>query len=246
MNDAMESAGTKGGERGWTAPGSSHEQPWPLSPRDPTLSTMSVSALAVQCKWEISNYTSASAPEAIFSVELLHRAIIDRNQEARACLQQCLGGLVRNWLHCHPSAKVACRLISEEQCVSEAFEHFWQVVGRTQKNECNSLAIALQYLHVCLNGALLEMLRVSQRPGAIPLPWPSEPETQLVEEARAPGEMWKALSNMLPDTRERRLAYLLFNCGLSPREIMQCCSQEFGDIREIYHLRYLIMQRILR
>jgi hypothetical protein len=36
------------------------------------------------------------------------------------------------------------------------------------------------------------------------------------------------------DEREQRLAYLLFYCGLKPREIVDLCPSEFDNLQEIY------------
>jgi len=68
----------------------------------------------------------------------------------------------------------------------------------------------------------------------------------VVEDSMDIGEIWEILQEMLPDARERRLAYLLFHCGLKPREIVRFCPQEFNDIPEICRLRRNIMERLLR
>ncbi len=57
--------------------------------------------------------------------------------------------------------------------------------------------------------------------------------------------VWEILQTMLSKERELRLAYLLFHCGLKPREILCFCPQEWSDVREIYHLRRNIMERLL-
>jgi hypothetical protein len=51
---------------------------------------------------------------------------------------------------------------------------------------------------------------------------------------------------ILTNPREQRLAYLLFHCGLGPREMIRFCPQEWSDVQEIYRLRRNIMERILR
>ena len=60
------------------------------------------------------------------------------------------------------------------------------------------------------------------------------------------GEVWESLHMLLTNHREQRLAYLLFHCGLKPREIIRFCPQEWSDIQEIYRLRSNIMERLLR
>jgi hypothetical protein len=54
------------------------------------------------------------------------------------------------------------------------------------------------------------------------------------------------LRSMLADQHEQQLAYLYFQCGLSPREMVRFCLQEFCAIHEMYRLRHRIMERLLR
>jgi hypothetical protein len=67
-----------------------------------------------------------------------------------------------------------------------------------------------------------------------------------VEQNTENGEVWESLHMLLTNPREQRLAYLLFHCGLKPREIIRFCPQEWSDIQEIYRLRRNIMERLLR
>jgi len=50
---------------------------------------------------------------------------------------------------------------------------------------------------------------------------------------------------MLADQHERRLAYLLYHCGLSPKEIVRFYPQEWSDVQEIHCLRRAILERLL-
>jgi hypothetical protein len=59
-------------------------------------------------------------------------------------------------------------------------------------------------------------------------------------------EPWDILKGLLSNPREQRLAYLLFHCGLRPREIVQFCSREWSSVQEISALRRTIMERVLR
>ena len=57
------------------------------------------------------------------------------------------------------------------------------------------------------------------------------------------GQVWENLQRLLPSERERRLAYLLYHCGLRPREIVRFLPQEWSEIQEIYRLRRDILER---
>ncbi len=57
--------------------------------------------------------------------------------------------------------------------------------------------------------------------------------------------VWERLQKDLLNMHEQRLAFLLFHCGLKPREIILRCSQEFYDVCEINRLRLHIIGRLL-
>ena len=67
-----------------------------------------------------------------------------------------------------------------------------------------------------------------------------------MEDSYESGEVWEAIRGLLPDEREQRVAYLLYHCGLKPREIVCFCPQEFSEVREVYRLRRNIVHRLLR
>ena len=213
---------------------------------NPLCYEMSLPVLAAQCLRELDNYRRGEPCTDTFCLELLHRAIIQGNQEVWACVQHCFGGMVRGWLRRHPKREVACRLESEENYVAQTFERFWQATASNQQVEFSTLATALQYLHACLNGAILDMLRAYARPAEVSLPGPGEPREPRVEDNTENSEVWQILHMILSNPREQRLAYLLFHCGLKPREIMRFCPLEWSDVQEIYRLRRAIMERVLR
>jgi len=90
-----------------------------------------------------------------FGFELLCRATIQGDQEARIWMQRCYTATVLGWLYRHPCSTAACRLESEANYVARAFERFWEATVLTQNVEFTTLAAALQYLWACLNGAIL-------------------------------------------------------------------------------------------
>ena len=199
-------------------------------------------ALAAHCLREIDNYRRGEPYTDTYGVELLRRATVEDDQEAWVWVHHCFGGLVRAWLHRHPKREAACLLESEANYVAQAFERFWQSTTSNQRVEFSTLAAALQYLRASLHGAILETLRAYVLPREVSLPEPGEPH---VEESTESSEVWEVLKTMLPNPREQRVAYLLFYCGLKPREIMCFCSQEWSSVYEIYGLRRTIMERLL-
>ena len=209
-------------------------------------SEMTTTELAAHCVGEFNNFRRGEPGTEKYSVELLRRATVQGELEARVWIQQCFSELVLSWLRCHPDRGTASELDSEENYVAQTFERFWQATALTQHIEFNSLAGALQYLHACLNGAIIDTMRAFSRSKEIPLPDSSEPGEFQVEDEFASNDVWDNLKKVIPNGVEQRLAYLLFHCGLKPRQIMLFCPQEFSDIHDIYRLRSNMMNRLLR
>ena len=78
------------------------------------------------------------------------------------------------------------------------------------------------------------------------MPLPGELGEPHMEDQTDSSEVWEVLQTMLQNGRERRLAYLLYHCGLKPREIVHFCLHEWSDVQEIYRLRRNIIERVLR
>jgi hypothetical protein len=171
-------------------------------------------------------------------LELLLRASTHGDLQAWATFQQSLEGTVLNWFHEHPGSEALSRLSRERHFVWLAFERLWQAVVQKQV-ACETLSEVLVYWRASLNGAFLEALRVSSHPGAILSLWP-EGEGRLAGSA-----IWDRLQGLLPDRLERRLAYLLYRCGLQPAEIVRDSPQEWSDLQEVMRLRRSILARLM-
>ena len=192
----------------------------------------------------MSAYQCSNSSNDEYVVELLHRAIMHADQDARLKVQQCLCGTVRGWFHRHPYRVVVCRLDSEENFVDITFERFWQVAIDNQI-ECNTLTTALHYLRASLNGIILDRLRASSLPKEALLPGEGFTGRLQLEVVTSCADIWECVQKQLLNVREQRLAYLLFHCGLKPGDIIHYCSQEFSDMCEIYQIRRNIIERIL-
>jgi hypothetical protein len=192
------------------------------------------------------HYPSGEVNEHQYCLELLRRATVQRDEYAWECLQRQWRDILLSWMRQHPDKEAACRLKSEENYVNQAFERFWQATQHQQNLAFTTLAAALHYLRACLNGAILDTLRAYALLREVPLPEPGFPGEPVMEDGMDNGARWEHLQKMLPDVRERRLAYLLFHCGLKPREIVRFCPQDFNDLDEISRLRRFIMERLLR
>lgn len=207
---------------------------------------MSLSELADRCASEISKYSHKEEYDDTYCLEIFRRALLLHEHAAWELMQQRFSPTVSSWVRRHPSREAAYRHESEENYVSLTFARFYVASVNNSQLAFNSLAAALRFLHACLNSAILDTLRTYSRPNIVPLPDPGFPEEPALEDTDDGQELWNVIRDMLPEAREQRLAYLLYHCGLKPREILQRCPHEFSDVQEIYRLTRNIMERLTR
>ena len=225
----------------------SPEESSPVALQSTSLSSeLSLPVLAALCLAEIDNCRRGEPYTERYGLELFQRALMNRDQEAWAWVQHYFRGMVLGWVRRHPQRAMACRLESEENYVAQAFERFWQATAFNQQLQFRTLAAALQYLRASVHGAILDTLRTHQRPREVSLPEPGAAGEPSMEDVTFGSELWDILKGLFSNQREQHLAYLLFHCGLKPREIMQFCSPEWSSVQEIYALRRIIMERVLR
>lgn len=207
--------------------------------------SMDLSLLENRCGSELNKHRRKLPADDRFCLEILRRAIAQQVDQAWMALQQCFGEIVRIWLRSHPGNDIALQRDSEENYVAQTFSRFWYAV-RSRHVEFSSLNAALSYLHATLNGILTDTLRSHLRSKNVPFPESGFPEEPAVEENHGSQETWEIISSLLTDERERRAAYLLYYCGLKPREIVLRCSDEFVDVKEVYRLNCNIVERLRR
>ena len=210
---------------------------------------MSLSALAERCMSQIEHYRRNEPHNDQYCLEIFYRAMVKHEPDAWEFLQRLFTPTVRAWMHNNPYRDDACRHEPEENYVDDAFARVWQASIRNRL-EFTSLGAALNYLKISLQGAVIDKLRAYSRPREVPLPDPGS-DTYSVEEPATEDEygsyeLWEIVKSLLPNKRERRLAYLMYVGGLKPREIIHLCANEFSDIQEVYRLTRNVIERLMR
>ena len=108
--------------------------------------------------------------------------------------------------------------------------------------EFNTLATVLRCLCANLHGLIIDALRepVSTKVTGVTGSHSTGALCNLAETQ----QVWSNLQASLSNERERRVANLLFSCGLKPKDIVDTYPQEFGDVREISRVRLTMMELI--
>jgi hypothetical protein len=208
---------------------------------------MKMTVLANLCIDELKRRRDNETTNDSYCVELLRRAIMEQTDQAWSLLLQCFSETVRGWLRSHPARDVALLHDSEENLIAQTFSRFWYAVHE-QPIEFTSLSTALSYLRATLNGILIDILRSHRRMQLkeVSLPEYGCSAEPTAEEPLDGENLWRSIDSLLNDEREKRTMYLLYFCGLKPREIIVRCAKEFDDVKEIYRLNHNIIERLRR
>jgi hypothetical protein len=196
---------------------------------------------------ELQQFRSKVSSDDRYALEILHRALIEQTDEAWSDFQRCFSEPIRVWIRSHPNCDVALLRDSEENYLAQTFSRFWYAVHH-QRIEFTTLPAALSYMHATLNGVITDTLRYHLRVCSREIPIPetglsNEPTTDDSLESEG---VWENIQSLLLDERERRVFYLLYYCGLKPREIVLRCPREFAEVKEIYRLNHNIIERLRR
>lgn len=159
-------------------------------------------------------------------LEMFRAVLLHNDVQAKAQFQQQLNATVVRWLRLHPRRERAYQCEKEEYYVTQAFACFWRVTAQRDVTEFSSFAAVLRYLEANVNSVVLDVMRAAMRSAVSAGTCYGDGE-----------EMWEQVQGLLADERERRIAYLLFSCGLKPKEIVQFYPEEFGDVSEIVRIR---------
>jgi DNA-directed RNA polymerase specialized sigma24 family protein len=214
---------------------------------DEALEQMKLSLLANFCTDEFASFWRKRSTDSRYCVELLRRATVEQVDEAWLLMQSLFSETIRLWVHQHPNRALVLLYDSAENYTAQTFSRFWLAV-RKQRLEFSTLSAALSYLHVTLKSVLIDTIRSHMRATHVSLHDTdvSELLSPALEELSQAEGTWAILQSALTNERERRVMYLLYYCGLKPREIATRFPQTFNDVKEIYHLNRVIIERLRR
>src|SRR5579875_4097527 len=178
-----------------------------------SLREMSLKQLTECGAQELQKYHRGESDDERYSLEILRRAAVLQDEGAWAALQVLFSKYARLWFARHTCRQIALRYEPDEQTyIDDTFRRFWQAVSDQRLMFC-SLAGAIRYLHMCLNCAVMDVLRAYARPHEEPLPDDGSSGELVVEDIYHEEDLWELLKGLLCDEREQRLAYLLFHCN---------------------------------
>jgi len=179
-------------------------------------------------------------------LDMFHQALLHNDQRGREEFQRQLSEAVFGWLLVHPRREEAGCCENEEYYVVQAFGYFWRAIAQDKAVELSTLTAVLKYLQASLDGIIIETLRNYSCSRELSIAEPGCQRKSFSTGHDNSNEIWKNIQSLLSDARQQRLAYLLFHCGLKPREIVQSYPLEYSNLQEILRLRYKVMSGLTR
>ena len=196
------------------------------------------------CINELQSMRTRASANCRYTQEIVRRALFEQTDEARSMLEKCFYETIRTWLHGHPSSELALQRGTEENYIAQTFSHFWYATRCSQKGELATLTAVLSYLHATVSGVIIDTLRCLSHAYEVPFPESAMSNELTVDESIEIEDLWEGLQKVLYNERERRIFYLLYACGLKPREVVARWPQEYPNVKEIYRLNKNIVERL--
>lgn len=212
-----------------------------------TSERLGLAELSVHCAEELNMHRHKQPTDGHFCLELLRRATLLQIDEAWEALLRLLNEQVLIWLRAHPSYGIAMTYDSEENYSALTFARFWAAM-REQRLCFSNLPTVLSYLRATLNSTVIDTIRSYMRVKCISLldPAVAEHVDLSIEETYDEDYTWLSIQSLLQNEDERQIMYLLYYCGLKPREIVARFPEQFRNVKEVYRLNHNIIERLRR
>src|SRR5262245_36209372 len=110
--------------------------------------------LARACADQTGRYQRGELADDRYCLELLRRAVCDRDPVAWELVLDQYRGLVNAWVRQHPAS--ASLDEDPDYWVTRAFERFWMAIGPERFGSFGHLRAVLRYLKLCVYSILLD------------------------------------------------------------------------------------------
>jgi len=215
--------------------------------------TRALSELARQCEKETSQFFQKQGGATHNCLELMRRAISERDEKAWELVYQQYQNLVQHWIQLHPAWPNTGE--SADYFVNLAFTRFWQALTPEKFAKFRQLNELLQYLKACVHSVIIDYLRTQaartyeiiddtllQQDGGHQRP---DLEQKVMREAHQK-EIWEQIAARLHSDKERLIVEYCYALEMKPREVYQQHPEIYQSVVEIYRIKGNILERLKR
>lgn len=213
---------------------------------------LSINQLAQCCSEETNKFLKQSASNDRYCHELFRRAIVNRDDDAWACIYQQYAPLVLTWVTQHQSATPLLGQDGSAPLVNAAFAKFAQALTPAKMGNFETLAAILKYLKMCVHSVVADEVRARQaRQYEETLeaiehePASDDPADDVVSSISAQN-LWQVIQEELNGEDEHVLIYLAYVHGMKPGEICSQYRRLFPTVDDVYRIKRNVLERLRR
>ena len=213
---------------------------------------LAINDLARCCSEETNKFLRQSVSNDRYCLELFRRAIVNRDDDAWACIYQQYSPLVLTWVTQHQSAATILGQDGSGPLVNAAFAKFSQALTPAKIEHFDTLAAILKYLKMCVHSVVADEVRARQArqyEETLELiehePASDDPADDVVSNISAQG-LWQVIQEELNGEDERLLIYLAYIHGMKPSEISSQHRRLFPTVDDVYRIKRNVLERLRR
>jgi DNA-directed RNA polymerase specialized sigma24 family protein len=179
--------------------------------------------------------------------ELFSRAIVNRDQDAWACIHERYRVLLIAW-----ARQSGVQLTVSEQyedIADQAFARAWSALTPGRFPEFPALAPILGYLRTCVSAVLIDLARAqaTRERTALKLnPEHAATPEEVVLEHMDQTELWKLVHTLVETPQELAILHQVIILGIPPRVLLQRRPDLFRAVAEIYAAKRNLLCRLQR
>jgi DNA-directed RNA polymerase specialized sigma24 family protein len=218
---------------------------------------MDLDPLARCCAEETERFFRDRDSDPGFCFELFRRALAARDERAWDAIYRQYAPLAAAWAAGHPEIARGGGEIQE--FVNRAFARMWAAIPPSKFGHFRDLRSVLAYLKMCVHSAIVEEARktaalrrmvaldaLPAETGPGPRPELDSPVDRMAFAEERRTAVRQAVTSRVQDDKERLVVYCLFELDLRPKAIFARYPHAFRDVREIYTIRQVVLERLAR
>ncbi len=218
---------------------------------------MELDPLARCCAQETEHFFRDLDSDTRFCFELFRRALEGRDDRAWEAVYRQYAPMAAGWAASHP--EIVRGGGETQEFVNRAFERMWAAIPPPKFQRFRDLRAVLAYLKMCVHSAIVEEARkMSALSRVVALDaLPEEVGTARHAEFDSPVDrmafareeretVWHTVDSRIQDDRERLVIHCLFELDLRPKAIFERYPHAFRDVRDIYTVRQVVLERLAR
>lgn len=208
--------------------------------------TMPVAHLCRRAQEETNRYRTGITGDERFAMEVVRRAVVERDEVCWEALHAMYGPVVQAWcraMYRHAELEV-------EELAALAWEKFWRSFTADKLAVCRGAGSVLAYLKACVHSVVVDAQR--RRPAPLPLDaagtrpdlMPSPEETVTAAEERA--RLRELVLRHVRDERDRAIVVLSYELGLRSAAVQAARPDLFPTVADVYRATRNLLDRLGR